>query len=71
MLDALKALFAISTVPDSYRVFRALVVIWQVPIQKIFVEVEKFSFIQKIQSYSPDVIFSEETCILDSYTCLN
>ena len=61
VLGALKALFAISTVPDSYRVFCALVVIWQVPIQKIFLKVEKISLIQKFQSYSLDVIFSEET----------
>ena len=39
--------------------FRA---IWIVSIQNIFVEVEKFSFIQKQQSYSLDVISSEETC---------
>ena len=47
MLGALKELFASSTVPDCHKVFSALVVTWQVPIQKIFVEVEKFSFIQK------------------------
>ena len=63
MLGVLKALFASSTVPDWQRVFSALVAIWIVPIQNIFVEVEKFSVVQKQQSYSLDVIStSEETC---------
>ena len=38
--------------------------IWDVSIQKKFVEVEKFSFIQKQQSYSLGVISSELTCTL-------
>ena len=53
--------------PDWHRVFSALVAIWLVSIQNIFVEVEKFSSIQKQQSYSLDVVSSEETCIYSRY----
>ena len=47
VLGVLKALFAISTVPDWRNIFSALIATWEVYVQRIFAYVEKFSFIQK------------------------
>ena len=51
VLVVLKALLACSIVPNWQKVFSTYVAIWEVPIQKLFAEVEKLSFIQKQQSY--------------------
>ena len=57
-----KALLVLSTVPEWCKIFKSNEALWGVPIQKMFTEVENFGFIQKQQSYSLDVIFSELTC---------
>ena len=47
VLGVLKALLGSFAVPDCSKIFRVLVAIQEVTIQKLFAEVEKFSFIQR------------------------
>ena len=47
VLGVLKALLGSFAVPDWCKIFRVLVAIQEVTIQKLFAEVENFSFIQR------------------------